>query len=151
MNPDDEALLAELGDALAEAADADDIARIGRDLWAWHDPDAALAALVSDTAHTPTTGVRGPGEARLLRFTGDEVTVEAEVIDGHVRGLALGPRPVATVEAHAPHTQVATAQPDQTGWFDLTLPAELVDDAVLLRLRLVDTSDQVTWTSWFRA
>lgn len=138
------------GAALAEAAEADDIARIGRDLWAWHDPDAALAALVSDSADAPTAGVRSAGEARLLRFAGDEVSVEAEVIDGHVRGLALATRPIDVVEAHTAAGAVATAAADQTGWFDLTVPPDLVDTAALLRLRVADAEGHATWTAWFR-
>ena len=56
MNPEDEALLAELAAALAEEPDAADVAAVGEAVWAWHDPDAALAALTMDSATEPLAG-----------------------------------------------------------------------------------------------
>lgn len=150
MDADDEVLLGELAEALAERTDAADIARVGRDVWAWRDPDTALAALVSDTADEPLAGVRSTGGPRLLRFAADEVTFEVESVDGHLRGLAIGAG-AASIEAQVPGREpVASADLDDTGWFDLTLPAALYGRATLLRLRVSATDGSSICTAWFR-
>jgi hypothetical protein len=54
-----------------------------RESLSWRDPDAALAALVADTADSDAEAdtfahVRGTGQPRLLTFVGGELTVEVE-------------------------------------------------------------------------
>ena len=150
MNADDEVLLHELAEALAERSAAVDIARVGREVWAWRDPDAALAALVSDTADEPLAGVRSTGGWRGLRVAAAAVTGEVVLIDGHLRGLAIGPG-AASIEVHTTGQEpVATADLDSTGWFDMTMPAALVSRAALLRLRVIGVDGRSTWTGWFR-
>lgn len=149
MEPD-EILLDELNAALSEASDADDVAAVGRSLWAWHDADAGLAELVSDSAAAPLAGVRSAGDARLLRFTADGIGIDLEILDGHLRGLALSPHP-QTVDLHGPDgAPLASAQVDATGWFDLALPPQVRRRAALVRLRLTDAAGNQTWTAWFR-
>ena len=151
MNGDDEALLAELSEALAEPAD--DIAEVGRAVWSWHDPDRALADLVSDSASEPAVpaGVRGTaGTLRVLWFETADVTIEVELSDGRLRGLALATW-AALIELHTPdHDRVASATVDDTGWFELKLPAQLRGRGTLLRLRLSGSGGKEVWTAWFR-
>lgn len=150
MNPEDEALLAELAAALAEEPDAADVAAVGEAVWAWHDPDAALAALTMDSATEPLAGVRSAGGLRLLRFDADGVTIDVELIEGHLRGLAIAPDARA-IDLHGPDgAPLASAEVDATGWFDLAVPTDLRGRAALVRLRLSDAADAVTWTAWFR-
>ncbi|HMQ37721.1 MAG TPA: hypothetical protein PKE46_11145 [Micropruina sp.] len=150
MNPEDEALLAELAAALAEEPDAADVAAVGEAVWAWHDPDAALAALTMDSATEPLAGVRSAGGLRLLRFDADGVTIDVELIEGHLRGLAIAPH-ARTIDLHGPDgAPLASAEVDATGWFDLAVPTDLRGRAALVRLRLSDAADAVTWTAWFR-
>lgn len=150
MNPEDEALLAELAAALAEEPDATDVAAVGEAVWAWHDPDAALAALTMDSATEPLAGVRSAGGLRLLRFDADGVTIDVELIEGHLRGLAIAPDARA-IDLHGPDgAPLASAEVDATGWFDLAVPTGLRGRAALVRLRLSDAADAVTWTAWFR-
>lgn len=150
MNPEDEALLAELAAALAEEPDATDVAAVGEAVWAWHDPDAALAALTMDSATEPLAGVRSAGGLRLLRFDADGVTIDVELIEGHLRGLAIAPH-ARTIDLHGPDgARLASAEVDATGWFDLAVPTDLRGRAALVRLRLSDAADAVTWTAWFR-
>jgi len=152
MNGDDEALLAELSEALAEPA-GDDIADVGRAVWSWHDPDRALADLVRDSAGEPAApaGVRGTtGTLRVLWFETADVTIEVELSDGRLRGLAVAPW-AALIELHtADQDLVASADVDDTGWFELTLPAQLRGRATLVRLRLSGPDGTETWTAWFR-
>ncbi|MFT3969128.1 MAG: hypothetical protein QM695_02340 [Micropruina sp.] len=148
MDPD-EILLGELAAALDEASDADDVASVGRNLWAWHDPDAQLADLVSDSATEPLAGVRSGGDARLLRFIAEGVGIDLELLDGHLRGLVLAPD-ARTLALHDDKgTMVATAELDASGWFDLTVPAGLGRGS-LVRLGLSDDAGSQTWTAWFR-
>lgn len=150
MNPEDEALLAEVAAALAEGSDAADIAAVGEAVWSWRDPDAALAELTMDSASEPLAGVRSTGGLRLLRFNADSVTIDLELIEGHLRGLALAPG-ATTIDLHGPDgAPLAWAGVDATGWFDLTLPPELRGRAALVRLRLSDADGGETWTAWFR-
>ncbi len=151
ISPDDDALLRELADALAEGAGDDDLARVGREVWAWRDPDHQLAELVSDTAESRlASGVRGPGSLRVLRFDSGEVSVEVEQVDGRLQGLAISPG-ATTIELHNRAERLGTAAVDATGWFELTLPAELRGRAELVRLRLLDVAGTQTWTAWFRS
>lgn len=146
----DESLLAELAAALDEASDSDDVARVGYPLWAWHDPDARLAELVSDTATEPLAGVRSAGEARLLRFAVDDVGIDLELLDGHLRGLTLG-TDARTLALHDSRgAPVATTEVDASGWFDLAVPSEVLDRGALVRLGLTDAAGARTWTPWFR-
>ena len=150
MNPEDEALLAEVAAALAEETDAADVVAVGEAVWAWHDPDAALAALTIDSASEPLAGVRSTGGLRLLRFNADGVTIDVELIEGHLRGLAIAPD-ARTIDLHGPDgARLASAEVDATGWFDLTVPTGLRGRPALVRLRLSDAAGGVTWTAWFR-
>ncbi|MFT4294954.1 MAG: hypothetical protein QM582_06020 [Micropruina sp.] len=148
MEPD-EILLGELAEALDEASDADDLAAVGRALWGWHDPDARLAELVSDSAAEPLAGVRSSGDARLLRFTAEDVGIDLEVVDGHLRGLVLAPQARSLVLSDADGAVIATAEPDASGWFDLELPVRPARNP-LVRLGLSDAHGVRTWTAWFR-
>lgn len=148
MDPD-EILLAELAEALAEASDANEVAAVGRSLWSWHDPDARLADLVSDSASEPLAGVRSSGDARLLRFTAEGVGIDLELLDGHLRGLVVAPD-ARTLALHDDKgTVVATAELDVSGWFDLRVPITLGRGS-LVRLGLSDGAGGQTWTAWFR-
>ena len=150
MDADDEVLLDELAHALAERTEAADIARVGREVWAWRSPDVALAELISDTADSPLAGVRSAGGPRLLRFEAQQVTLEVESVDGHLRGLVIG-QGTASIEAQVPGgAPVASADLDPTGWFDLIVPAELSGAGALLRLRVIAADGGSTWTAWFR-
>lgn len=150
MNPEDEVLLAEIAAALAEEPDAADVAAVGEALWSWHDPDAALAALTMDSATEPLAGVRSTGGLRLLRFNADGLSIDVELIEGHLRGLALAPD-ARTIDLHGSDgAPLATAEVDASGWFDLTLPAGLRGRPALVRLRLSDAGGSETWTAWFR-
>jgi hypothetical protein len=151
MNADDDALLRELRDALDEATAHADVARIGHGLWDWRDPDRLLAALVADSATEPraTSGVRTTGGLRVLRFESGDTSIEVEVAEGHIRGLALSPG-ARTVDLRSPRLLLATAEVDGTGWFDLTVPANARGRAELVRLRLSDSDGKETWTVWFR-
>lgn len=148
MNPEDDDLMAALAEALAEGSDAADIAKVGLELWAWHDPDAALAELTMDSAAEALTGVRATAPVRMLRFSTGRVTIEIELSEGHLRGLAA-PEGGTVVLYGSTGARLATAELDATGWFDLTLPPGSGDRAKPVRLRLTDDGGD-TWTSWFR-
>ena len=85
----------------------------------------------------------------LMLFSG-AVSVEAELVDGALRGLALGPGAI-TIELHNRSERVATAEVDATGWFELVLPTELRSRSELLRLQVLDAQGNHTWTDWFRS
>lgn len=83
----DDALMALLRQHVGDPVPAD-VRAAAHEAHRWRDPDAALAALVADSAQDngrPAT-VRGPGGARLLTFIADELTIDVEVIrdDRHV-------------------------------------------------------------------
>ncbi len=148
MEPD-EILLGELGAALSEASGAKDVAAVGRSLWAWRDADAGLADLISDSAVEPLAGVRSAGDARLLRFTADGVGIDLEILDGHLRGLALAADAQRVELSDAAGATLAAADLDASGWFDLALPPR-VSPGTLVRLGLSDSAGNQTWTAWFR-
>ena len=148
MEPD-EILLGELGAALSEASDAGDVAAVGRALWAWHDPDAGLAELVSDSAVEPLAGVRSAGDARLLRFAADGVGIDLEILDGHLRGLALAPDARRVTLSDAAGVTLAATDVDTSDWFDLVVPSGLRPGS-LVRVGLSDDTGNQTWTAWFR-
>lgn len=151
IGPEGDALLRELGEALRESVDADDVARVGRDVWAWRDPDAGLAELVADSlSDAPAAGVRGPGALRVLRFESGALSIEVELAEGRLRGLALSPQ-AATMELHTPDGLAVSTAVEATGWFEIELPGELRGGAALLRLRLLDDAGEQTWTAWFRS
>jgi len=75
---DDPALWAALQDIVARADPVPaHVVAAARHSLAWHDPDAALAALVADSA-TMASAVRGDSAPRLLTFAGGPLTVEVE-------------------------------------------------------------------------
>ncbi|MFT3833720.1 MAG: hypothetical protein QM711_10440 [Micropruina sp.] len=148
MEPD-EILLGDLSAALNEASGAEDVAAVGRSLWAWRDADAGLADLISDSAVEPLAGVRSAGDARLLRFTADGVGIDLEILDGHLRGLALAADAQRVELSDAAGATLATADLDASGWFDLALPPR-VSPGALVRLGLSDNAGNQTWTAWFR-
>ena len=103
----------------------DDVRAAARDALSWRDPDAALAALVVDSAREPVGHIRADGdrpsdgEPRLLSFATAEVTIDVEATyhDGTVNLLGqLAPADAGAVEVDH-RLGVATARPDQLGRF----------------------------------
>ena len=137
---DDGRLLADLRDALAEAAQVPEgYAAIGKAAFAWRDPDARLAELV-EQEHA---GLRADAEVRAVAFTADGLGIELEITADALLGQLVPPR-ASRVELHEPGGRVTAVESDDVGWFVLR-----PRPAGMFRLA-VHTDDGVVITPWTR-
>lgn len=150
---DDEALSAELVDALIEGplydrvvAGATTAFRTHRRMLADDDQmDFILLSLVHDSRISgDVVGVRDRtgGAARTLVFHGDDLGVEVEVQADAIDGQLVPPRP-GQVIVHAPDGVVTTVETDEVGCFRVELEA-----GGLLRLECKSAGSRCL-TEWF--
>jgi hypothetical protein len=141
----DEALLASLGQAQAEAASVPaEFLAAARGALAWRtvDMDLAIAELTFDSARDAELATRsGGGPVRLLAFGTSEVTVEFEVTAAGIAGQ-LTPVSDGRVTCQTAAGDFDEVSVDPVGCFLLRTPAS---GPVRLRAR---THDYTVATSW---
>ncbi len=144
---DDDALLVELGAALAAADPMPErLVEQVKDLYTWRTVDAELAELVADTALEAMAVRSGNRMPRILTFTAGVTTLVLEVAEARERRRLLGqivsPRP-ARVAVDYPGGNVTTTA-DDLGRFR-------VDDCptgpIRVSLEFADDRERVV-TSW---
>jgi hypothetical protein len=130
MQPDEEQLLAALGEAVRAADDVPhDFVDAGQAAYAWRAIDVELAALSYDSqaghavGEQVPAGMRAePAALRALTFSAGEVTIEVQIAGGRLLGQ------VATAQGAPARCQVRlelgsggsmTADADQMGWFTM--------------------------------
>jgi hypothetical protein len=145
---DDEALLAELAEALRIAHEVPGrFLEVGKAAFAWHDVDAELAELAYDSAAQPAdarSGTRAdPGAMRALTFGAGDITIEIEATADALQGQVVPPRP-GEVELRFRDGSTITVPVDEVGWFVFTPPPV---GLFRLHLRTADgTKVQTVWT-----
>jgi hypothetical protein len=143
----DEALVAELGDALrAEREVPARFVEIGKAAFAWHTVDAELAELTFDSATDPgaLAGVRSePAAVRAMTFSASRVTIELEVAEDALLGQ-LVPATAGEIEVQLRDGSANSVSVDEVGWFMIRpRPAGLFR----LRVRTVDGDEiRTQWT-----
>ncbi|MGS0683950.1 hypothetical protein ACVBEQ_02135 [Nakamurella sp. GG22] len=133
---DDDALLGDLGAALAERDETPpSIAEAGRAVYTWRTVDAELSELTHDSAEVDGTLVRGPvSDRRSLTFRSTGLTIELDVerdpdaIRGQVTGIDVPPSVTIEIVDGEP----LTALVDDVGYFAF---APLMLSGVRFRLR----------------
>jgi hypothetical protein len=115
---DDDALMAALSEAVAEADAVTDRRReAAQAAFTWRSVDAELMELLHDSALEAGAAVRGAGDpGRLLSFGRGELTIELEVGAGAVTGQVL-PAQDATVTLQATGVDDRTVAADGAGFF----------------------------------
>ena len=140
---DDDALMAALSEAVAEADAVTDRRReAAQAAFTWRSVDAELMELLHDSALEAGAAVRGAGDpGRLLSFGRDELTIELEVGAGAVTGQVL-PAQDATVTLQATGVEDRTVAADGAGFFRIE---EVGSGPVRF---VVTTSETTLTTSW---
>jgi hypothetical protein len=147
---DDDALLADLKAALAQAGPPDEaLLESGRSAFAWRTVDAELAALTYDSLLDELTVVRGQsgGTAdgpRSLVFEAGDVSVELDVLPGRIVGQIV-PGAAGEVVVQTPTEDLVRATADDAGLFSVTVTTP---DG-LVRLRCTTAAGTVV-TDWVR-
>ena len=141
--PDDEELLAALGDALRARQEVPEwFVETGKNAYAWHDIDAELAQLTYDSLVDRERAAVVRSEAasiRALTFTSTRLSIELEVGEGSLLGQIIPPR-AGTLEVHT--TAGVTSSPvDEIGWFAV---APIPNSPFRLRCRTEDGADVLT-------
>ena len=139
--PEDDALLAELGEVLRERTGPPppEVVAGAKALFTWRTIDAELAVLTYDSLlDTEPSGVRSAGLPRVLTFEAAGLTVELEV-ETEPRGRRLSgqlvPAAEAEVEVRAAEATVR-AKADTFGRFATPLPDQ--PGRVEVRVRAAD-------------
>jgi hypothetical protein len=150
MDPlNDDALLAELGDAVRGAADVPPgFVAAGKAAFTWRNVDAELAQLQYDSASAPasTTTRSQASRPRALTFSTGELTIELELTGEGLLGQLVPPqRGQVQVQTRtgATTTVQATVQVDEVGWF-----AVRPVPAAMLRLRVEVAGHDPVLTEW---
>jgi hypothetical protein len=142
---DDEALLAELGEALAEARqpNMERMLADARAAFTFLTMEEELASLVYDSMHEPEAAGarRAPATSRTLVFESGAVSVEMEVTDDGIVGQVVPPS-VAGIVIEASDGTRTPLVVDELGCFAAPLPRR-----GLVRLR-VDLTGRATVTDW---
>ncbi len=147
---DDDGLLAALGEALRSARCVPRrFVEVGKAGYAWHNIDAELAALVSDSATgdrgaTPSVVRAEPAPLRFLTFASPRLSIHMEVTRDGVHGQVVPPQPgeIELRPADGPPVVLAI---DDVGWFALEpIPSGL------FRLRCQTRDGTTVLTDWIR-
>jgi hypothetical protein len=140
---DDDALMAALSEAVAEADAVTDRRReAAQAAFTWRSVDAELMELLHDSALEAGAAVRGAADpGRLLSFGRGELTIELEVGAGAVAGQVL-PAQDATVTLQATGVDDRTVAADGAGFFRIE---EVGSGPVRF---VVTTSETTLTTSW---
>ena len=113
---DDEALLRELGDAVADSRAVTERARAAaRAAYSWRTVDEELLDLAHDSEGAGLL-VGGVGTARVLGFRGPEVTLEVELDRGQLTGQVI-PGQVCRVSVVTPAGDRWEVLSDESGVF----------------------------------
>jgi hypothetical protein len=138
---DDDAMMAVLAAAVAEADDVTDRRReAAQAAFTWRSVDAELMDLLHDSALEAGAAVRGAGDpGRLLSFGRRDVTVELEVGAGAVSGQVL-PAQDATVTLQGAGVDDRTVAADGAGFFR-------IEEVGSGPVRFVVTTSSVTLTT----
>jgi hypothetical protein len=141
--PDDEELLAALGDALRARQEVPEwFVETGKNAYAWHNIDAELAQLTYDSLVDRERAAVVRSEAasiRALTFTSTRLSIELEVGEGSLLGQIIPPR-AGTLEVHT--TAGVTSSPvDEIGCFAV---APIPNSPFRLRCRTEDGADVLT-------
>ncbi len=139
----DDALMDELRDALRQ----DPAVPVGwreaaRGAFAWRTIDQELLALTYDSDTEAGPAVRGASAARVLEFTGGELSLEVELVNRQVMGRLTGPG-AAEVAFESADGRLRSTTPDKSGFF--TLDGE---DHGLVRFS-IESGDSRYVTEWF--
>ena len=146
---DDEALLADLAEALHETRSfAGGVAARGKGAFTWRTIDEELltAQLCFDSDHAPASSSRRSepaGDSRVLVFTTQLRSVEVEVLPDRILGQFIPPAS-GQVEVEDEQGVVATVEVDELGFF-LVEPVP----AGLVRLRCTTPTTRMV-TAWIR-
>ena len=141
--PDDEELLAALGEALRARREVPEwFVETGKNAYAWHNIDAELAQLTYDSQGDRERAAAVRSEAasiRALTFTSTRLSIELEVAETSLLGQIIPPR-AGTLEVHT--TAGVTSTPvDEIGCFTVEpIPAS----PFRLRCRTEDGADVLT-------
>jgi hypothetical protein len=118
---EDEALTAELGEALrAAAAVPDRFLAAGKAAFAWRNVDADLAALAHDSATEHVlAGTRSePATLRALTFVASRLTIEIEVTAEALQGQVVPPQPgQIELQQRDKARETPPVEVDELGWF----------------------------------
>jgi hypothetical protein len=146
MDPmDDDALLAELGDAVRGAAQVPPgFVAAGKAAFTWRNLDAELAQLQYDSATAPasTTTRSQTSRPRALTFSTDDLAIELELTAEALLGQ-LVPAQRGEVQVQTRTGTTTTVQVDEVGWF-----AVRPVPAVMLRLRVEVAGHDPVLTEW---
>jgi hypothetical protein len=141
--PDDEELLAALGEALRARREVPEwFVETGKNAYAWHNIDAELAQLTYDSLVDRERAAIVRSEAasiRALTFTSARLSIELEVAEGSLLGQIIPPQ-AGTLEVHT--TAGVTSSPvDEIGCFAIT---PIPTSPFRLRCRTEDGADVLT-------
>jgi hypothetical protein len=116
--PDDLRLLDDLSDAVRAAVLAGTVAERARGAYAWHSIDQDLASLSFDSSAQPAQALRAEsGQPRVLIFTATPLSLELEVMAGHVAGQIVPPGP-GQIVVETPDGTAFQVEADDIGFFD---------------------------------
>ena len=140
---DDDELLGALGEALrARQAVPGWFVETGKNAYAWHNIDAALAQLTYDSSRDQDTVAAMRSEVasiRALTFTSPRLCIELEVASNSLLGQIIPPR-AGTLEVHT--TAGVTSSPvDEIGCFSVD---PIPSSPFRLRCRTNDGTDVLT-------
>jgi len=141
--PDDEELLAALGEALRARREVPEwFVETGKNAYAWHNIDAELAQLTYDSLVDRERAAVVRSEAasiRALTFTSARLSIVIEVTGSSLLGQIIPPR-AGTVETHTT-AGVTTSPVDEIGCFVVD---PLPSSPFRLRCRTEDGADVLT-------
>jgi hypothetical protein len=113
----------------------------------WRRLEAELAELLEDSALDETTPLARGGGSRSLTFRSEGLTIDVEILDGHLLGQVAPPPEEASVELQAEDGTVAeSVDTDGLGRFRLALGGE---GRFRLRVLRRDPAGAPVETSWF--
>lgn len=147
MSDQDDALLAELGEAVRDAARVPArFVEIGKAAFAWRTVDEELATLAYDSAAAGAEAMAGtradPAALRAMTFVSATLTVEVEVGHDALLGQLVPPQ-AGEIELRTRTGEVHSATVDELGWFAIRpLPA------TMFRLHVRTASGETVTTAW---
>ena len=118
--PDDDDLLAALGDALREEdAVPPRVTAMGKGLFSLYSLEAELAAL--EQGDKLLAGVRSTATARELDFTLGTLTLHVELSSRQLSGQVVPPQP-GEIDVQTQGDRPRRVEVDELGWFSITPP-----------------------------
>jgi hypothetical protein len=137
---DDEALLAELRDAVQAASEVPPgFIAAGKAAFAWRTVDADLAALTHDSMTLAGTRTDA-ADIRSMTFVAPTLTIEVEIMPDGLAGQLVPPQP-GQIELQPRDGNTRSVYADDVGWFVLSPPPR---GMFRIRVTLADGSSAVT-------